>query len=942
MVAESPVARTRWVGLLAGWIAAALQAQAPYRVADLNRDSWHEVRGGSCRGYDFISHVGRLPGFVVADLDGDGCRIFEADPAAGTLTQVAHLGEVGARVEEVYGAAGGRTYFEGITAATGRELWRTDGTPEGTFLLLDATPGPAQSYGFRDFAAGDPWSYFYRHLAETGWEPWRTDGTPEGTTILADLNPGAAGSGGGWTNGFHPTGFWGPYFFFLADDGIHGAEVWRTDGTAAGTFPMTAFEPDAYADSVADFAALPAAMLFSAWTYGGPVELWRVGGPTKEVERLLTVPVGTSAHVRPLAVRGDRALLEIDKGGAIHLWVTDGTVEGTLQVIDLPQAAAPSFGRPQPVANGWIFFARGGAHGVEPWTTDGTPEGTHLLFDVRPGPEDSAAVGWSTATLGDRALLRLDDGVHGRELWITDGTAVGTRLVADLEPGREDSRDLILLGEQDGHELFEYEGRVWATDGTTAGTVPIGDLGRTVSPSDPLRLARVGEQVYFDALGAPWVRHPFRSDGSEVGTSWLGSTPVEWLYGRTHFADLGDGTFVANTDRACDDRYGYSELWSGDEILAPVATLVYDCGARCTTGLGQAPPVAGGFALYVDWSPELGTELWRTDGTPGGTSPLVDLFPGEDPAWPPQLHPVGGEVWFTAVDAGDVESVWRSRGTPETTEVVGALPGTTGEFDRASVWPIDPAIGSYFARRFENGTSVLRYSAGFGQPPEILATGVYFFGPGPLGVVGGRILFAGVGTAESPTGVELWVSDGTPEGTRLLRDIWPGEPDSSIGAGFVVGGRVIFPACDPAGGCELWASDGTEAGTGRFLDLEPGPGSSRPTGLSKIGSQLYFAACRIASGCEGFVTNGTAAGTRPLEEVAAGPLSSLPFPWLAWVSEYNGLPWDPAEPLFVEAGDRIFFAADDGTGTELWAIVHGLFRDGFESGDTGRWSGALP
>lgn len=939
MTPATLVARTCGIGILVGLASVPLEAQTPHRVADLNADSWHEVRGGPCRGYGYTSHVDQLPGFVFVDPAGDGCRIFEVDSAAGTMTPVAHLGEAGARIETVLGAAGGRTYFEGITAATGLELWRTDGTPAGTFLLLDATPGPDPTYGFRNFAAGDPWSYFYRHLPETGWEPWRTDGTPEGTALLADLNPGEAGSGGGWSNEFRVNGFRGPYFYFFADDGTHGREVWRTDGTAAGTVAVSSFEPDPYASEVVDFAALPSAMILSGRTYGGPAELWRIDGPAEGTERLLTFPVGYSAHVRPLAIRGDRALLEIDKGGSIHLWVTDGTADGTIEVITLPQAAAPSFGRPLPVANGWIFFARDAAHGVEPWTTDGTPQGTHLLVDVRPGPEDSAAGGWPTATLGGRALLPLDDGVHGRELWITDGTAAGTGLVKDLEPGREDIRNLRLLGEQDGYELFEYEGELWATDGTAAGTHPIDDLGRTVSPSDPLRLARVGERVYFDALFEAWDRHPFRSDGSEAGTTWLGPTPVDWLYGRTHFAALGDGAFVANTDYEGDGRYGYSLLWSGDELPPPVAKLSYSCGARCSTGLGHAPPAAGGFALYVDWTAELGAELWRTDGTPGGTSPLLDLIPGPDSASPSQLRQVGAEVWFTAVDANDVESVWRSRGTPETTEAVDALPGTTTDFHRASLWPIDPAVGSYFAGRYENGTSVLRYSAGFGQPPEIIATGVYSHDPEPLGKVDGRVLFAGVSTVEPSTGAELWVSDGTPAGTHLLRDIWPGAPDSSIGAGEVVGGKVIFRACDPVGGCELWASDGTEAGTGRVLDLEPGPGSSRPMGLSKIGSLVYFGACRIVTGCEGFVSNGTAAGTRPLEEVAPGPLSSLPIPWLEWSNDYYGLAWDRDEPAFVEAGDRIFFAADDGTGTELWAIVHGLFRDGFESGDTSRWSG---
>jgi ELWxxDGT repeat protein len=932
MTVASLVARTRRIGTLAWLLATALAAQTPYRVADLNADSWHELNGGLCTWDYGTLHFVRLPGFVFADPTGDGCLIYEVEPAAGTMTPVAHLGEVGARVEEIYGRAGGRTFFEGITAATGRELWRTDGTPEGTILLLDATAGTASTYGFRAFAAGEPWSYFFRYLPETGYEPWRTDGTPEGTALLADLYPGEFGSGY-WSR----HGFLGPYYFFVANDGVAGPEVWRTDGTSDGTFALTALDTGPEASLEVDFARLPSAMIFTTRADDGPVELRRADGSPSGTQLLLSVPIAVSAHVRPLAVQGDRALLEIDSGGEVRLWVTDGTVGGTQVVTTLPGAAAPYVARPLPVGDGWLFFARDAAHGVEPWTTDGTAGGTHLVADVYPGPESSATSDRSyyTAALGDRVLLRLDDGVHGFEMWVTDGTATGTQLVRDLEPGRESSW-YDLLGAQDGYELFRNESRLWRTDGTPAGTVPIAELGRLVAPSDPARLARVGDRVYFDARPGDWHLHPARSDGSETGTHWLAAGAGGWLDGPSHFAALGGDAFVANTDY---DGWGdgYSLLWSGDLPDSPLAELVYSCGARCTTGLGHAPPAAGGFALYADWTEELGSELWRTDGSNEGTSPLIDLIPGPESGYPSQIVQAGDAVWFTARDAEGNEKVWRSRGTPETTAVVAVLPGTV-LLPRSQIWPIDPRIGSFFVQQFEGGVARLRYSAGFGQALVTVASGVAISSSKTLGRVGGRVLFAGESDLEPPTGRELWVSDGTPEGTHLLRDIWPGEPDSSIGAGVEVGGRVFFPACDPVAGCELWASDGTEAGTGRFLDLEPGAGSSRPIGLSKIGSSLYFTACRVETGCEGWVTNGTVAGTSQIAEIAPGPLSSLPVEWWPWYFDYGAFETSQA-PAFVEAGDRIFFAADDGTGTELWAIMHGVFRDGFESGDTSRWIG---
>jgi ELWxxDGT repeat protein len=931
------VARALKIGMLAGLASVPLKAQAPYRVADLNPDTWNETRGGLCtRDYGSL-HVGRLPGFVFADPAGDGCVIYEVEPAAGTMTPVAHLGEVGARVEEVFGAAGSVTFFEGVSAASGRELWSTDGTPEGTFQLIDATPGPQSTISSRIFSPGEPWSYFFIHQPGVGWEPWRTDGTPEGTALLADLEPGEGGS-----VGWHATGFLGSLFFFVAQVGDGGPEIWRTDGTEAGTFAVTSLDTEEWSSVDVDFAALPSAMLFTVRASLGPVELWRSDGSAGGTQLLVSIPVANQASIRPLAVRGDLALLEIDSGGTILIWLTDGTAGGTELVTTLAQAATPRIARPLPVTNGWLFFARDAAHGVEPWTTDGTAAGTHLVADVFPGPESSAtsSQSYATAKLGDRVLLRLDDGVHGFEMWISDGTAAGTHRVSDFESGREDSW-FHFLGQQDGYELFEHEGRVWRTDGTTAGTLPVAEPGRVVSPSDPVRLARVGDQVYFDARPAVWDLHPARSDGSEAGTDWLGSPPFDWLGVPTHFAALGDDAFVANSDYEGDGSYGYSLLWSDDDADDPLAKLIYGCGARCSTGLGHAPPVAGGFALFADWTEPLGGELWRTDGTPAGTSLLIDLVPGSGSGAPSQIVQAGDEVWFTAFDDEVIESVWRSRGTPETTEVVGVLPEITEYYFRPRLWPIDPAVGSYLVQRYEDGTVVLRYSAGYGQPLVVVATDVASYESKLLGVVNDRVLFAGRSYVEPATGTELWVTDGTPAGTRLLRDIWPGEPDSAIGTGVVVGGKVVFPACEPVGGCELWASDGTEAGTGRLLDLEPGPGSSLPYGLSKIGSRVHFVACTVADGCEGYVSNGSAAGTVRMPEIAPGPLSSIPLRWPEWYDWSDTAP-DRAEPAFVEAGDRIFFAADDGTGTELWAIVHGLFRDGFETGDTSRWSGVIP
>ncbi len=74
----------------------------------------------------------------------------------------------------------------------------------------------------------------------------------------------------------------------------------------------------------------------------------------------------------------------------------------------------------------------------------------------------------------------------------------------------------------------------------------------------------------------------------------------------------------------------------------------------------------------------------------------------------------------------------------------------------------------------------------------------------------GRIIFA----ATTAQGREVWITDGTPEGTVLVRDIATGGPSSAPQEFTALsGGRAVFSAYTASGGRELWVTDGTSDGT---------------------------------------------------------------------------------------------------------------------------------
>src|SRR5204863_9465322 len=108
--------------------------------------------------------------------------------------------------------------------------------------MLDAVPQLVADLGLvggnsqpRSFAAVGNATYFVATDNVHGAELWRTDGTASGTQLVQDLNPG--NSSAAPNNLINVNGT----LFFVADDGSHGRELWKSDGTVAGTILLSTF-----------------------------------------------------------------------------------------------------------------------------------------------------------------------------------------------------------------------------------------------------------------------------------------------------------------------------------------------------------------------------------------------------------------------------------------------------------------------------------------------------------------------------------------------------------------------------------------------------------------------------------------------------------------------------------------------------------------------------
>jgi ELWxxDGT repeat protein len=136
--------------------------------------------------------------------------------------------------------------------------------------------------------------------------------------------------------------------------------------------------------------------------------------------------------------------------------------------------------------------------------------------------------------------------------------------------------------------------------------------------------------------------------------------------------------------------------------------------------------------------------------------------------------------------------------------------------------------------------------------------------PNHLTAVGSRIFF----NASSATGRQLWVSDGTKAGTSMVMS-FPDDGQTFTDAGedmAALGDRVYFPAEDGAHGgahgIELWSSDGTAAGTSMAVDVAAGTTGSAPYLLRAFDHRLYFTASNAGGGI--YSSDGTPDGTIPL------------------------------------------------------------------------------
>ena len=648
----------------------------------------------------------------------------------------------------------------------------------------------------------------------------------------------------------------GGQLFFTAANSAAGREIWKSDGTAAGTVLVKDIGPGSSSAFAADLTAVGSSLFF---TQGA--ELWKSDGTSLGTNPVEPVSTGSSSPSQLKNVNGTLFFSAFGVGGN-ELWKSDGTATGTTIVSDIfPGGNNSSPAQLMNIGSTLYFVANAGATtGRELFVSDGTSAGTVLVQDILPGSGTSNPE--SLTALNGRAYFVATNSVVGREFFGSDGTSAGTGLVADINKvtASTDPTSFVTVGSSvffvanngvNGLEL-------WKSDGTLAGTSMVKDIQIGAAGSSPSSLINVNGTLYFVAQDTSNGRELWKSDGTAAGTVLVAN--IQAGAGSSSPQDLavvGSTLFFTAIDTTTNGR----ELWKSNGT-AGTTTLVKDINPTANTSSNPQFLTPVGSTLFFSAADSAnGRELWSSDGTTAGTVLVSNLASTSASSNPENLTAVGSNLFFTAAVSG--RRLWRSNGTGPGTEQMSNTLSSISNLINLNGNLLFAAIPQFAT------VSELFVSDGTAAGTVFLG-GDFLASPSKLTRVGNSAYFTAY-EVEGSSGVELWKTDGTSAGTSVVKDIVPGPADAAIDALFNVNGTLVFSADEVGVGRELWQSDGTSSGTRRIVDLNAGAIGSIPVPQADLNGKLIYVANDGSSGRELFVLSPNQA---PTNSAPVGPLAA--------------------------------------------------------------------
>ncbi|CAN5654843.1 hypothetical protein BH10BAC3_BH10BAC3_04470 [soil metagenome] len=750
------------------------------------------------------------------------------------------------------------TYFSADDGIHGRELWRSDGTAAGTFMVKDIFPGESSS-NIYSIETVNGLLYFAASTPGNNYVPWVSDGSEAGTHMLkstpGDVSPDYA------RNFVNANGT----IYFIATQYIFSDVLWKSDGTDAGTVPVINISQWYNSDDMLELTAVDGLVFFVAYDYySGGAQLFRSDGtdagtyPIKQIGYYyyygLTAPTQLTSYNHQLYFAGN-------DGTGRRLWVSDGTNDGTTYApgfneVFLQEEFLNMYSNfPIRIFNNALYIAGYTyAEGSGLYKYDAAnADGIVLVKDLTTSYETNYVVAPDMRVVGDKLFFKVinsEGGLHD-ELWASQGDEATTQLVKSFAAGDNfynysEGNGLLFFMKYDN----TYGNELWKSNGTEAGTVLVKDINPGKPGAYPAFLTFCNNKLFFSAQENSHGNELYISDGTAAGTSLVKDINT------TTTASAYVGNFYKS--------------------IGPSPTGVI-------------------FKAYTD---ALGMELYKSDGTAAGTGLLNDINPGADHSHP-YFFTLKNNVNYFIAQTGEGNAFYKTNGTSSGLMRVSPFIGAA-DHAIATYNVTDNGRVFYIVFNFNTYMYDLWCSDGTDAGTYLLSSTLN--NNATIVTVGNTAFFA---AADADHGYELWRSDGTPAGTKMVTDINPGWNSSDPYSLFVYKNEVYFGAYNGLGlNFQLWKSDGTAKGTVKLKNIIPGASQYPYYYYQNIfcisGNALFFTALDLnAYGAELWKTNGTEVGTKLVKDIN-------PY--------YSSYPNN-----LTDVKGTLFFFADDGVhGNELW------------------------
>jgi ELWxxDGT repeat protein len=557
--------------------------------------------------------------YFVASTNGTSYELWKTNGTTAGTIQLSNIAATSKNVGQWNLVNGKYIFSMGNSATYGRELYITDGTIAGTSLLKDINIGTGSALnGLADFSYSDGTTmYFVASSNGTTYELWKTDGTTLGTIKLSNI--GATSNTLGQWNLLN-----GKYIFSLNNSATVGRELYITDGTAAGTSILKDINLGTGSSLLGsgDFNYCDgSSMYFVATTNGNTFELWKTNGTLAGTIKLSNISSTANTVGQWNALNGKYifSMLNAATVGR-ELYYTDGTAAGTSILKDINVGTGSSL-----LGSGdfnycdgstMYFVATTNGNTFELWKTNGTLAGTIKLSNIS---STANTVGHWNALNGKYIFSMLNAATVGRELYYTDGTAAGTSILKDINVGTGSS----LLGSGDfnycdGSSMYfvattngnTFE--LWKTNGTLAGTIKLSNIGSTANTVGHWN-ALNGKYIFSMLNAATVGRELYYTDGTAAGTSILKDINLgtgSSLLGSADF-NYSDGTTMYFVSTSNGTTF---ELWKTNGTNLGTTSISNIMASN--NNLGQWQNVSGKYIFSLINSATIGRELWYFQSIP--------------------------------------------------------------------------------------------------------------------------------------------------------------------------------------------------------------------------------------------------------------------------------------------------------------------------------------